>query len=181
MSETAKHCYECMFILDARSAKRDFESLRNELSQILTKHGVEIAATHAWGERRFAYEIRRQKKGFYVLMHVKADPTALGGLRRDLGLYEPLLRQFFLRIDSIPEKFEFPAEPDERRDERGGDRRDDRREPRRERAERPEASARAEAAKEETSAGEAEGGAEAPAARAPAGEPQEPDAEPKPE
>ena len=124
MSETGKHCYECMFILDARTAKKDFESLRDELARILTKHGVEIAATHPWGERRFAYEIRRQKKGFYVLMHVKADPGALVELKRDLGLFEPLLRQFFLRIESIPETFEFPAELDDRRDGRRDDRRD---------------------------------------------------------
>ena len=123
MSENGKHIYECMFILDARTAKKDYESLHTELTRILTKYGVEVAASHAWGERRLAYEIRRQKKGFYVLMHVQVDPQALPELRRDLRLYEPLLRQLFLRIEAIPETFEFPADPEERRDFRRDDRR----------------------------------------------------------
>jgi len=124
MSDNGNHFYESMFILDARSAKKDYDSLQAELTQILNKHGVEVAQTHIWGERRLAYEIRHQKKGFYQVMHLMADPSSLDALKRDLTLFEPLLRQFYLRIESIPEKFEFPAEPEDRRDIRGG-RKDD--------------------------------------------------------
>ncbi len=124
MSDNGKHFYESMFILDARSAKKDYDGLQTELVQILNKHGVEVAQTHQWGERRLAYEIRRQKKGYYVLMHLEADPSSIADLKKDLTLFEPLLRQFYLRIDAIPEKFEFPAEPEDRRDGRRIGRRD---------------------------------------------------------
>ena len=119
MSENGKHIYECMFILDARSAKKDGDAVQEGLTKILTKHGVEVAGVHTWGERRMAYEIRRQKKGFYVLMHVKADPTCIDEMKQDLGLYEPLMRHFLLRIEAVPENFEFPSDPiDDRRDGR---------------------------------------------------------------
>lgn len=124
MSDNGKHFYESMFILDARSAKKDYDGLQAELVQILNKHEVEVAQTHKWGERRLAYEIRRQKKGYYVLMHLKAEPGRITDLKKDLNLFEPLLRQFYLRIDAIPEKFEFPAEPEDRRDGRRIGRRD---------------------------------------------------------
>lgn len=120
------HCYEGMLIYDARAAKKDLDALEATITELFAKHGVEIAASHRWGERRFAYEIKRQKKGFYILYHVNADPSGLAGLRRDLGLQEGLLRFLFLRIPSIPETFEFPSDPEERDDRRGPRGRDDR-------------------------------------------------------
>ncbi len=170
---TIKHCYEGMLIYDARAAKKDLDALETSVTELFTKHGVEIAASHRWGERRFAYEIKRQKKGFYILYHVNADPAGLAGLRRDLGLQEALLRFLFLRIPSIPETFEFPSDPEERDDRRG--RRDDRprdgeRRPRDGGDKPAEESKAAESKTDGDAPAAAAPAADAPAAEAPAGD-----------
>ena len=56
----------------------------------------------------------------YILYHLKSDPGALKELKRDFTLFEPLLRQHYLRIDKIPETFEFPSDPEDRHGRPGG-------------------------------------------------------------
>ena len=62
--------YEIMYILRAdledASRKKEVEKLHN----ILTKNGVKITKVDEWGVRDFAYIIKDQKKGYYVVLKV---------------------------------------------------------------------------------------------------------------
>lgn len=50
-----------------------------------------------WGRRRLAYEIDKQREGYYVLMLVDIEPKHLDELERNLRLASGVLRYLIVR------------------------------------------------------------------------------------
>lgn len=67
------------------------------------KHLVETTATlekvDVWGRRRLAYEIEKQKEGFYVLMQFTAEADFPLELERILKITEGVMRFLVIRLD----------------------------------------------------------------------------------
>jgi small subunit ribosomal protein S6 len=71
---------------------------RDHLIADLAANGVEIEKTDEMGDRDLAYEIKKRKRGKYVLLTVKADPVKLTSLDRIFRLNANLLKYLFIRI-----------------------------------------------------------------------------------
>src|SRR5205823_5441403 len=54
-----------------------------------------------WDERRLAYEIKKQKRGLYILAYFKAPGGSLSHIERDCNLSEKILRVLLLRADHL--------------------------------------------------------------------------------
>lgn len=84
--------YEIMYILkadlDDASRKKEVEKLHN----ILTKNGAKIGKIDEWGVRDFAYEIKDQKKGYYIVLKVTAENAALEEFSRLVRIDENVIR-----------------------------------------------------------------------------------------
>lgn len=69
--------YEIMYILksslDDAARKAEIEKLHG----ILTSNGGKITNVNEWGLRELAYEIKKETKGFYVVVKVETDSVAL--------------------------------------------------------------------------------------------------------
>ena len=69
--------YEIMYILksslDDAARKAEIEKLHG----ILTANGGKIVNVNEWGLRELAYEIKKETKGFYVVVKVETDSVAL--------------------------------------------------------------------------------------------------------
>jgi small subunit ribosomal protein S6 len=50
-----------------------------------------------WGRRKLAYEIDKQRDGYYVLMNAEIDPKNLPELERNLKLSPDILRYLLIR------------------------------------------------------------------------------------
>ena len=72
---------------------------REQLLTDLAANGVEIEKTDETGDRDLAYEIKKRKRGKYVLLTIKADPAKITGLDRVFKLNAGLLKYLFVRID----------------------------------------------------------------------------------
>ncbi|MDR0316146.1 MAG: 30S ribosomal protein S6, partial [Treponema sp.] len=62
-------------------------------------NGVEIEKTDEMGDRDLAYEIKKRKRGKYVLLTIKADPAKIANLDRIFKLNANLLKYLFVRIE----------------------------------------------------------------------------------
>lgn len=91
--------YEGMFLLDHGKVKSEPQKGIEEITHILEKHGAKIAQIGKWDERKLAYEVNRQKRGTYVLVHFEAAPTAIDEMRNDLNLSEVVNRDLMLRLE----------------------------------------------------------------------------------
>jgi small subunit ribosomal protein S6 len=72
---------------------------REQLLSDLAANGVEIEKTDETGDRDLAYEIKKRKRGKYVLFTLKADPAKIAGLDRSFKLNAGLLKYLFVKIE----------------------------------------------------------------------------------
>ena len=72
---------------------------RDLLLSDLAANGTEIEKTEELGDRDLAYEIKKRKRGKYVLFTIKADPSKITVLDRIFKLNANLLKFLFVRID----------------------------------------------------------------------------------
>lgn len=84
--------YEIMYILraDLEEAVRDEQMA--ELQKILEKEGATVTSTKIWGTRDFAYPIKEQTKGTYVILKVTCEPAALKEFDRLTKIENKVLR-----------------------------------------------------------------------------------------
>lgn len=104
--------YEGMFLFD-NAAIQGWPPIEEEVRRLLDRIGAKLEVCTKFDERKLAYEIKRRKRGTYVLAYFEAAPDKITQLERDAGLSELLLRAMFLRADSItPERLaELKAKP----------------------------------------------------------------------
>ena len=84
--------YEIMYIL---MPNLDAEAIKAEnaaLSKILTDNGAKDLSAKEWGLRDLAYEIKKQKKGYYVVLNFTAEPAAVKEFNRIVPLDSKVMR-----------------------------------------------------------------------------------------
>lgn len=89
--------YELMtiFPLDEERSKKGLETVR----QVLSTFGAEIAKEEPFGDRDLTYEIKKQKKGRFVLMNVNANPAKIADISAQFKLNNDLLKYMFVLIE----------------------------------------------------------------------------------
>jgi len=84
--------YEIMYILKATldddARKKEIERLHS----ILTKNGAKINKINELGVKDFAYVIKDQKKGYYVVLKVSSEASALNEFSRLVRIDEDVIR-----------------------------------------------------------------------------------------
>jgi small subunit ribosomal protein S6 len=80
----------------------DETSLKDVIEKVkgwITEAGGSIVKVDFWGKKRFAYAIRKQKEGHYVLVRAQMDPSVGSVLERNLRFTEPILRFLLTNIE----------------------------------------------------------------------------------
>jgi len=90
--------YEVMYIVKDGLDEAARQDTIAKLHAILTEKGAEIRNVNEWGSRELAYEIKDQKKGYYVVLKITAEPAAIVEFDR-LGKINPLLLRHLITID----------------------------------------------------------------------------------
>jgi small subunit ribosomal protein S6 len=72
---------------------------REQLLSDLAANGAEIEKTDETGDRDLAYEVKKRKRGKYVLFTLKADPAKITVMDRVFKLNANLLKYLFVKID----------------------------------------------------------------------------------
>lgn len=93
------HNYEFTFIVHPDVEDEGMTGVVEKVSQFITGGGGQITNVNRWGRRRLAYPIRKQREGYYVLMHVQLDPQSINELERNLKLTEEVIRYLLVRVE----------------------------------------------------------------------------------
>ena len=72
---------------------------REQLLTDLSNNKVEIVKTDEIGDRDLAYELKKKRRGKYVLFTIKADPQKLTVLDRIFKLNTNLLKFLFVKME----------------------------------------------------------------------------------
>ena len=92
-----KRAYEVIVVV-----RLDIEegAVNNTIDQV--KNWIEtddgkVQKVDRWGRRKLAYEIEKQREGYYVLMDAEMESRGLNELERNMNLSQNLLRYLIVR------------------------------------------------------------------------------------
>lgn len=96
-----KRPYEVTFIvrLDNTDEALVNQTIDNVRTWIEADELGQVKRIDRWGRRKLAYEIDRQREGYYTLMESEIEPKALGEIERNLNLAPYILRYLIIRTD----------------------------------------------------------------------------------
>ena len=89
--------YEMMTIFPIEEEK--YNAGLNTLRTTLGEFGVEIEKEEPFGDRDLCYEVKKQKRGRFVLLNIKANPAKIVDINRQFKLNPELLKCMFVKID----------------------------------------------------------------------------------
>lgn len=90
--------YEIMYILRSTLDDAARKSENEKLAGLLTGNGAKITKTDEWGARDLAYEIKGEKKGYYVVVKLEAEQEALKEFDRLTKFNNNVLR-YLITVD----------------------------------------------------------------------------------
>lgn len=96
--------YETIYIVDPNLENLVLEKVMTEIGQELEKTGSKLINHRAWGKKRLAYQIDKQKYGTYILMQFEeGDQEKMVGFSTWMKLNNSVIRHMTVTLDSKPE------------------------------------------------------------------------------
>jgi small subunit ribosomal protein S6 len=88
-----------MFIVDPTISDDEINTIQQRLGDLATSRGAEVKKIAPWERRRLAYEIKGKRDGIYMLAQLRAQPSIIVELERQLTVTETVLRHMVVRLD----------------------------------------------------------------------------------
>ena len=113
--------YENIVILDAGLADEEAEGVIAKIKDLVAASGGEVLKVDIWGRRKLSYEIKKQKKGLYVLLIYKTPPETIKKIEGFFKVFDPVLKYMVIKLSAqqvrVLEKSEpVPAPAEQRSD-----------------------------------------------------------------
>lgn len=84
--------YETMFILKPTLTTEEIEAKIEFFKNILISNKASIEGVINMGIRNLAYEIKKNKRGYYYVIYFKAEPSLVAELERNYRINEDVIR-----------------------------------------------------------------------------------------
>lgn len=84
--------YEVIAIIKTDVAEEDINAVIERSSNIIAERKGVIAKTEKWGKRRLAYEINKQKDGFYFFIDYAGDGSIVAEMERNFKIDDRILK-----------------------------------------------------------------------------------------
>ena len=92
--------YETMFIVKPTLTEEETQAQIELVKSTIEKNGGEIVATDDMGSRKLAYEIKKNKRGYYYVIYFTAPTEAILEIERNYRINENILRFIFIKSES---------------------------------------------------------------------------------
>lgn len=84
--------YETMLVLDPEMSKEQIDGFVGKLKQFLGDRGAQVLKVAEWGLNTLACQIKKKKKGYYILLYLNGEAAIVAEMERSLRLMEEVLR-----------------------------------------------------------------------------------------
>jgi small subunit ribosomal protein S6 len=95
--------YEHTFIARQDLSPQQAQALAETYAGVVTEHGGEVTKSEYWGLRNLAYRMRKNRKGHYLHLNLKADAATIDELERQERLSDDVLRYLTVKVDQLEE------------------------------------------------------------------------------
>lgn len=98
-----KH-YETMFIIKPTLQEGEIKAKIDFFKDIITKNEGVIETCLDMGMRNLAYEIKKNKRGYYFVIYFQSNPSLIAELERNYRINEDILRFLIVKYESKKEQ-----------------------------------------------------------------------------
>jgi small subunit ribosomal protein S6 len=96
-------CYEHTFIARQDLSPQQAQALAETYAGLVAEHGGEVTKNEYWGLRNLAYRMRKNRKGHYLHLNLKADAATIDELERQERLSDDVLRYLTVKVEQFEE------------------------------------------------------------------------------
>lgn len=89
--------YEIMFIVKADLSEEEVGSTVKSFEKVLTDMGAKIVKSQDLGQKKLAYEIKNQVRGYYHLLNVECESKAVKEFDRKALIDERVIRHLIIK------------------------------------------------------------------------------------
>ena len=90
--------YETIFVIKSDLTDDEATKIIERVREAIPRSEGEVVALENWGRRKLAYEVRKEKKGTYAIVHYKGGGITVGTVERFLRLEEAVLKYITVKI-----------------------------------------------------------------------------------
>lgn len=90
--------YESVIILSTSATEEETVAFGEKMKNLISGNG-ELTNVEEWGKKTLAYEIKKQKEGYYILFTFAAKPEFISEFERILRLDEIVLKHIVIKKD----------------------------------------------------------------------------------
>jgi small subunit ribosomal protein S6 len=98
--------YEILFIADPNLGEPEVDTLAAQVQGFVEKDGGRLQKMEKWGKKRLAYDVRRHREGYYVLLVVEGSGTMVKEVERRIKVTDGIIRYLSVRVDEELRKAE---------------------------------------------------------------------------
>ena len=90
--------YESVIIINPNIEENGIKSLIEKFSNIINSDG-KVAEAQEPGKKKLAYDINKQKEGYYVVFTFEANPKLIAELERNYRITDEVMKFIVIRKD----------------------------------------------------------------------------------
>ena len=83
--------YESVVIVNPNLEEESVKNLIKKFSDLINTDGT-VASVEEMGKRKLAYEIKKQKEGFYIVFKFEAKPELIAELERNYRITDEVMK-----------------------------------------------------------------------------------------
>ncbi len=95
--------YESVLIARQDLGTSQVNSLVDNLKEIVNAQGGEVVRVDNWGLKNLAYRIKKNRKGYYVLLNISAPAQAIAEYERVMRVNEDIIRYMTVKVEEFSE------------------------------------------------------------------------------
>ena len=91
--------YELSVVLFPTLSEEDKVAALEKVKELIVRFGGEITNVDDWGKRKLAYEIEKQREGFYYFIQFNAETSAPAEIESRIRIMETVLRYLIVSLE----------------------------------------------------------------------------------
>ena len=91
--------YELSVVLFSTLSEEEKVATLEKVKELITRFGGEITNVDDWGKRKLAYEIEKQREGFYYIIQFQAEAGAPAEIESRVRIMEQVLRYLIVSLE----------------------------------------------------------------------------------
>ena len=93
--------YESVLIARQDLGASQVNTLVDELKNVISAQGGEVVRVDNWGLKNLAYRIKKNRKGYYVVLNISAPANAIFEYERLARLNEDIIRYMTVKVEEF--------------------------------------------------------------------------------